>query len=157
MQNLHFLLSTLREPRCENIAPKFGQGTPTANGTKGHDEQTNIAQPSTYEDAPVVIRPTTALAWAHWVNAFFAWRASGPKRSAATSHLASTVWCELFCKANEMGLLKPQQLTPQVMDEFLSDLESRGLTRQSIRARLTMLNGIFKALVRCSVLSDSPV
>ena len=157
MQKLHYLLCTLREPRSDRIALKFGQSTPTANGTKGHHEQPKIAQPGAYEDAPIVIRPTTELAWAHWVNAFFRWRASGPERSPARSHLASTVWCELFCKANEMGLVKPQQLTPQVMEEFLSDLESRGLTRQSIRARLTMLNGIFNVLVRCSVLSDSPV
>ena len=58
---------------------------------------------------------------------------------------------------NEVGLDKPQQLTPELIGDFQCSLEDKGLARSSIRTRMMALNGIFSGLVIGSLMLDNPV
>lgn len=146
MQTIHFLLSTLREPRSAHIALKFGACKRRAYEAKAHHDITNTAH-SISATSDIIIRGSIAEdAMVNWENLFLNWKTKQPKRSAAIIRWESKFWNELSYKAIEMGLVNPQQLTPQFMEYFLCDLEFRALSRQSIRARISTFNRIFHSL-----------
>lgn len=146
MQTKQYIFSNVSEQKSARNALKFGIPTMRAHALQVHHNRANSlpTRPTTYDLGAK--SPTTEAAWANWEKCFLIWKNSGQERSAASVLFASTVWRKLFLKANERGLAFPQRLAPLLMDEFKRDMESRGLSPQSIRTRLMVLNDISNAI-----------
>lgn len=148
MKDEHYIYSIAREKRSERNALKVGIRTPSAHEllVLVLQNRTNSSHTSLAAYDVGTESSTTEAAWANWEKGFLIWKTSGQERSAASVLFASTVWRELFLKARELGLDKPERLAPLLMDEFKRDMESRGLSPQSIRKRLMVLNDIANAI-----------
>lgn len=146
MKIKHYISSIASEKRSERNALKFGIRPLSAHELLVLENRTNSSHTSPTAYDVGTESPTTEATWANWEKGFLIWKTSGQERSAASVLFASTVWRELFLKARELGLDKPERLAPLLMDEFKRDMESRGLSPQSIRKRLMVLNDIANAI-----------
>ena len=90
-----------------------------------------------------------------WDEVFAAWRDFVPGRPKSTAIATQTPWLELQRLASEEGIVRPADVTPELMRKFVDRMSER-LVVVTLNARLNKIKSLFRIAKGKGILANNP-
>lgn len=91
-----------------------------------------------------------------WEKVFNEWNAFTDNRPKSTTIASQTPWRDLRRFAALSNVLYPGQVTPKLMNDFATDMKSRGLAVDTINERVSKIKAIYRIAVGRLLLDVNP-